>query len=525
MFSRFTSTITAGVMLAGAFTLLTGMKSCASTDPSGESEDVVCSVAKDCDGLAHLDCVGEWSCDDGQCAWACGTIDPEIVLLPYPGACASSDQCGKGQLCSAAYGCFPSQCTADGSICTQDCLGLCVDQPGFDRCEQDADCGYGRWCDYTECVGNACEGVCRDKSPPVDPDLGCQSDSECGYGSRCEQICAADGYAFAPSEDPSESPKTMPVMPSCYGQCVPVDPYVGCASDSECGYGERCEQICSVGMDFAPAENPSDVPGASPVAPCYGQCVPVNPNPGCTSDAECGKGNRCEMMCAGGAAMDPAETPSGEPDAMPMPILPCLGQCVPVDPPSPECGADGTCPEGFECQCQSDPNCPYCDVCLMKCVPVEPPPVGCTDDSQCAYGLMCQIDACPPCWDGAYCGPCSGTCVPKPVEPPNACQADADCADGQLCAVACPAIACTPDWCPPCTGTCVDVKPPPPTTCVVSGCSGEICAAEPMASVCIYSPWYECLQLATCGNYAPEGGCGWEPTPELQACLAKFGAP
>ena len=54
--------------------------------------------------------------------------------------------------------------------------------------------------------------------------------------------------------------------------------------------------------------------------------------------------------------------------------------------------------------------------------------------------------------------------------------------------------------------------------CVVSGCSGQICAREPLFSTCEWRPEYACFASATC---APQmnGACGWTMTDELRACL------
>jgi eight-cysteine-cluster-containing protein len=56
--------------------------------------------------------------------------------------------------------------------------------------------------------------------------------------------------------------------------------------------------------------------------------------------------------------------------------------------------------------------------------------------------------------------------------------------------------------------------------CVVSGCSGQICAGEPLFSTCEWRPGYACFANATC---APQRGgvCGWTMTDELRACLAE----
>lgn len=64
--------------------------------------------------------------------------------------------------------------------------------------------------------------------------------------------------------------------------------------------------------------------------------------------------------------------------------------------------------------------------------------------------------------------------------------------------------------------------------CFVGGCSGELCADEPLASVCWWFPEFACYREATCGRFGdPElfGGCAWKPTPELLACLDELEGP
>jgi hypothetical protein len=53
----------------------------------------------------------------------------------------------------------------------------------------------------------------------------------------------------------------------------------------------------------------------------------------------------------------------------------------------------------------------------------------------------------------------------------------------------------------------------------VTGCSGEICADQDVASTCIYKPEFACYQGATCERQA-DGACGWTQTAALTACLA-----
>lgn len=61
--------------------------------------------------------------------------------------------------------------------------------------------------------------------------------------------------------------------------------------------------------------------------------------------------------------------------------------------------------------------------------------------------------------------------------------------------------------------------------CVVTGCSGQLCAEEPVASTCEWLPQYACYQSARCGRFGAGGSCAWEPTPALVACLEENRAP
>jgi hypothetical protein len=55
--------------------------------------------------------------------------------------------------------------------------------------------------------------------------------------------------------------------------------------------------------------------------------------------------------------------------------------------------------------------------------------------------------------------------------------------------------------------------------CVVTGCSGQICADEDVASTCEWLDEYACYQDHGICERDAEGTCGWRPTAELAACL------
>lgn len=57
--------------------------------------------------------------------------------------------------------------------------------------------------------------------------------------------------------------------------------------------------------------------------------------------------------------------------------------------------------------------------------------------------------------------------------------------------------------------------------CIKTGCSGELCTDQNMASPCIYRPEFACYHNATCARQ-DDGKCGFTKTPELTACLSRF---
>lgn len=97
-------------------------------------------------------------------------------------------------------------------------------------------------------------------------------------------------------------------------------------------------------------------------------------------------------------------------------------------------------------------------------------------------------------------------------------------------------LGCDPGQPPPPTGgictqdgklvpasACTNPAPTPPPgdpgkPCVVGGCSGQVCADEPLASTCEWRAEYGCYKKTTCARQA-DGRCGWTPSPELTACL------
>ncbi|MBW2971783.1 eight-cysteine-cluster domain-containing protein [Candidatus Woesearchaeota archaeon] len=88
------------------------------------------------------------------------------------------------------------------------------------------------------------------------------------------------------------------------------------------------------------------------------------------------------------------------------------------------------------------------------------------------------------------------------------CLSDSDCESGK------------------CTGNrCVGSAPAECSSdsdCTKGGCSGELCrpkSAEPVATICVYNPEYDCLSMVECG--CTDGKCDWSTSPEYERCVSE----
>jgi eight-cysteine-cluster-containing protein len=117
---------------------------------------------------------------------------------------------------------------------------------------------------------------------------------------------------------------------------------------------------------------------------------------------------------------------------------------------------------------------------------------------QCDGGWTCDLGAC--IWK---CGD---------VPPVQECKVASDC-EGKA-----PDLDCEGAW--QCLGgTCIwNCVGLPEPECIATGCSGEVCAEEPVATDCVWLDWYECLRLTTCGRLA-NGTCGFEQNQAFRDCL------
>lgn len=126
---------------------------------------------------------------------------------------------------------------------------------------------------------------------------------------------------------------------------------------------------------------------------------------------------------------------------------------------------------------------------------------------------------------------CGDTCACADGSAPVACLVD-PCQT----APACPeATTCVANYCGGCNAEHYDAlgnavcKAPAPTNecdtsddCLVTGCSGQVCAAREVVTTCEFRPEYACYgdaSITSCG--CDEGRCDWARTPELAACIER----
>ena len=286
-----------------------------------------------------------------------------------------------------------------------------------------------------------------------------------------------------------------------------IDPAVGCAlltlPDPDCvvcAYVNGAVVYSSCVADELQCTSDVDcftVQGL--VGRCLAGVCDYEPPPRCHDDAGCEDGQYCHIdVCYR------YPCPATDPDCDT-----CFGHCAPKPP---LCG-EGPCPPGHVCEtvCPpcADAEPPCAAPCTLACVPIEPDPCAALD---CAPGYHCELQEV---W--CFAEPCEAVPVCVPDEP-----GPFDCDPSRvLCDMAPP--ACEPGYVPSVVGSCfgpcvpADQCSPSPDSCIVTGCSSQACAAEPVFTTCEWRPEYACYRYAVCERQA-DGTCGWTATPEFKAC-------
>jgi eight-cysteine-cluster-containing protein len=274
-----------------------------------------------------------------------------------------------------------------------------------------------------------------------------------------------------------------PTEPMCM---VPIDcvglPHLDCGGNWSCG-DSMCNWIC--GLDTMD----------------------------CLTSADCLNGDECApSLC--------------EPCAPDTTCPPCTGTCVEPPPIEGQCAADGDCTLDQICIVDC-PVCPgdaaSCPPCTGTCIDDPKKFYDCEEDDDCEDWETCEIAMCAnvPCDKSSDNCPesnqCWGLCTAQPLAA-GQCYIDDDCDDGMGCDdSACKkGPPCKGDNCPPCVGACLPEKPA--KECIITGCSGQICADQPMNSDCAWLPKYACFKLTTCEVLANDQ-CGWVETSAFLQCL------
>jgi len=316
------------------------------------------------DGETASLCGNGQMCRDGKCA------DVPQGSVCDPSTSGASAACGAHQKCTDARKCLGEYhrvgLVLDGSPCKEarECgdaqicrLGRCQTVAPGSMCNEESDCGNGQRCGVNAshvCVafkiGTACEA----------------SASTCGNNMRCVDSQCVRTYGFdALDMHMSTAPyaKCFTHIDCAFGyrcvdeKCSPVSSGSSCASNGDCGNGERCSSKsnqCEVVEERTKCRAPSDCANGQicdrgECRGVYGRGLAADIKEGskCAAHSDCGAMQRCERFrCFG--------VPSG---------LQCLDTAVCGN--GQMCGESGSCDTAREgLPCKSSDMCGLSQTCL-----------------------------------------------------------------------------------------------------------------------------------------------------------------
>ena len=462
----------------GVALLAISVAACASPDgyplELGESSSEYDEPCPDADGDGECD-ADDFTCNaDGtpltcrRVAPSCprGTV-PEVREGCYTDRCLTWDECADCELRPSVpredplYDRFEGTASANRCETSADCMvggcsgEVCAAENVYTTCEllpygPEGGCG---------CVEGQCVWHTRECAPPE-----CRSDADCPDGQLCQ-----DGTCVAPTCEPTP---TVSPRDAYYDRFEGTASANRCETSADCVVGGCSGEVCAAETVYTTCE-----------------VLPYGPEGGCGCvEGQC-VWNR--DSCSGGACEPIRDGEFGACDAvLGFGVLASTGRCGTVSGcgcSEPTCGG-----RVFETQraCEASCGLSLCfrDDVPLSCRMAEP---------------VCPSGTVPEVRDGCY----TNECVPPElcVPPPPRCRVDEDCPTDQVCrdgvcgAPECSAVPTVPRddrYYDRFEGTSAFNGCRTSSDCVRSGCSGEVCAAEAVATTCELLP------------YGPSGDCG-----------------